>query len=230
MSEEALKEFQGARDAQLQRNEARRMRTLVNQARGDIHRSGNRWPFELTQNAHDPGPRPGFTEVNIALSFDGKAVVYEHDGKPFTMQDLAALQSGGSNKDFESKVTTGRFGTGFLLTHVLAYQIEFEGVFEAKTGFEQVHLHLDRSGDEDKIYANTLACNAAIGQASCIPVLNGKQTARFTYTTDNHKAARMGIASFAKVLPHLYATCEHLGRVELRMEDGRTQSFAPKPP
>ena len=66
MSEEALKEYEGARSAQLQKNEARKMRTLVNQARGDIHRSGNRWPFELTQNAHDPGPRSGLSEVNIA--------------------------------------------------------------------------------------------------------------------------------------------------------------------
>ena len=98
MSQTAYREFEKARSAQLQKNEARRMRTLVNQARGDIHRSGARWPFELTQNAHDPGPRPGLDQVGIQLSLDGKTIVYQHDGKPFTMGELAALLSGGSSK------------------------------------------------------------------------------------------------------------------------------------
>jgi hypothetical protein len=230
MSEEALKEYVGARTAQLQKNEARKMRTLVNQARGDIHRSGNRWPFELTQNAHDPGPRSSLSEVNIALSFDGTTVIYEHDGKPFSMQDLAALQSGGSSKDFDSRITTGRFGTGFLLTHALAYQIKFEGILEAKTGFEKVLLNLDRSGDEDKIYENTMACNAAIRQAESIPALDGQKTARFQYATDNPDAAKMGLATFSKVLPHLYGTCGHLGRVDLTTADGHQQSFSPSQP
>src|SRR5882672_8732900 len=124
MSKAALTEFEKITTVQLQKNEARRMRTLVNQARGDIHCSGARWPFELTQNAHDPGPRPGQSSVNIRLAFDGEKLTYQHDGKPFTMQDLAALLSGGSSKEFESKETTGRFGTGFLLTHVLSHQID----------------------------------------------------------------------------------------------------------
>jgi|ERR1039458_1186730 hypothetical protein len=156
MSEAAKREFKDARSAQLQRNEARNMRKLVSQARGDINRAGNRWPFELTQNAHNPGPRSGKTEVNISISFDGQTVIYEHDGKPFTMRDLAALLSGGSNKDFESIDTTGRFGTGFLLTHVLANKINFTGILEVADGHEKVELHLDRSGDDDQIYANTI--------------------------------------------------------------------------
>jgi hypothetical protein len=230
MSEETLKDYKGVRHAQLQKNEALKMRTLVKQARGDIYRSGNRWPFELTQNAHDPGSRSGLSEVNIALSFDGRSVVYEHDGKPFSMQDLAALLSGGSSKDFDSNVTTGRFGTGFLLTHVLDNEITFDGVIEAKKGFEQVHLKLDRSGGEDEIFANTLACDSAIEQASTLQTLDGQKTARFSYNAANHEAASMGLASFSKALPHLYGTCDHLGRVDLTTADGRKQSFSPSQP
>src|SRR5438309_814458 len=123
MSDAALRQFEAARKQQLDHNEARRMWTPVNQARGDTHGAGPRWPFELTQNAHDPGARDGSPGVNIELSFDGRTVVYEHDGKPFTMQDLAALLSGGSSKELETTETTGRFGTGFLVTHVLSLQI-----------------------------------------------------------------------------------------------------------
>jgi len=48
-------------------------------------------------------------EVAIDLSFDGQTVIYQHDGKPFSMKDLAASLSGGSNNEFESMETTGRF-------------------------------------------------------------------------------------------------------------------------
>jgi hypothetical protein len=95
MSKTLATEFKDDREHQLQKNEARKMRTLVEQARGNIERSGARWPFELTQNAHDPGPRPGADEVTIQLSFNGQTVIYQHDGKPFSTQDLAALLSGG---------------------------------------------------------------------------------------------------------------------------------------
>lgn len=230
MSKEARIEFEDARDAQLQKNEARRIRTRVTEARSDIPRSGNRWPFELTQNAHDPGPRDGQDEVNISLSFDGHAVIYQHDGKPFSMQDLAALLSGGSSKDFESKATTGRFGTGFLQTHVLANQIKFEGILETATRLEKVHLLLDRSGDEDRIYQNTTACHAAVTEASPLPGLTGHPTACFTYVTDQPEAARMGLEAFSKTLPYLFGTCEHLGKVSIQFPDARTLAFLPEKP
>ena len=122
MSDEALKQFEQVPKDQLDRNEARRMRTLVNQARGDTHGAVSRWPFELTQNAHDPGPRDGKADVDIDLTFDGRTVLYEHDGKPFTMQDLAALLSGGSNKDFDSIVDQLRKETDASKRNQLAIQ------------------------------------------------------------------------------------------------------------
>src|SRR2546426_10985158 len=38
---------------------------FIEKARGNIERSGARWPFELTQNAHDPGPRPAAEQITI---------------------------------------------------------------------------------------------------------------------------------------------------------------------
>lgn len=228
MSTDFQQQFKEVRDAQLQRNEARRMRTLVAMARGDIHRSGKRWPFELMQNAHDPGPRQKFTTVDIVLSFNGTSVIYEHNGRPFSMRDLAALLSGGSSKDFESSQTTGRFGTGFLLTHVLANQIDFEGVVEVNSSYEKVHLHLDRSGDEETIYRNTTTCNDAITQATSLLSPEGHPTARFTYIIDNPEAVSLGFESILQILPYLYGSCEHLGQVEIRMANGRKISFIPE--
>lgn len=171
------------------------MRTLVNQARGDTHGAGARWPFELTQNAHDPGARDGKAGVDIDLAFDGQTILYEHDGKPFTMQDLAALLSGGLSKEFESTETTGRFGTGFLVTHVLSPQISFTGVVAAEDGPEKVSIRLDRGGDEKDIFENTSHCYEAIGSAPKLSTLDEHKTARFEYQTDNPEAARIGVAA-----------------------------------
>jgi hypothetical protein len=227
VSDDALGEFEQARREQGDRNEARNIRKHVNQARGDSHGAGARWPFELTQNAHDAGARDGKDWVGIKLTFDGKAVVYEHDGKPFTMQDLAALLSGGSSKDFKSDETTGRFGTGFLVTHVLSPEIRFEGVLAAKSGHEKVHILLNRAGEEQEIFSNTLKCYDAIRSAERLNTPSGHQTARFEYQTDNPEAARVGIAAFMEALPYLYGTCEHLGTVRVVEEGGGSWTFEP---
>ncbi|HWQ93609.1 MAG TPA: hypothetical protein VN673_18250, partial [Clostridia bacterium] len=229
MSDAGLEEFSSARKAQLQKNEARRMRTHVQEARGNIQRSASRWPFELTQNAHDPGPRAGQTHVNISVSFDGTNLIYEHDGKPFSAQELAALLSGGSSKEFEATDTTGRFGTGFLLTHVLSLQVHFQGIFATAAGHESVRLALDRSGDEDTIYANTLACEEGIKKGVPLSELNSHQTAHFSYKTDDPEAALLGLVALEKTLLYLYGTCEHLGTATLR-HNGRTVRFQPESP
>src|SRR5882724_13350315 len=149
MSEAAFKIYEEALKEQHNRNEARRIRTRVAEARGSPHSAGLRWPFELLQNALDTGPRSGRSCVSISLRQTLSTVIFEHDGAPFTSEELAALLSGGSSKEFESEVTTGRFGTGFLVTHVLAERAELSGLLEVHAGYEEFNLVLDRSGDED---------------------------------------------------------------------------------
>jgi len=109
---------------QLYKNYARHIQAKIRDARSSPEDAGSRWPFELLQNAHDAGLRPGKNciEVSIGWTPDGNShrLFFEHDGAPFSVDDITALQSGGSNKDFESEITTGRFGTGFLVTHVLS--------------------------------------------------------------------------------------------------------------
>src|SRR5258708_4315995 len=112
MSEQAFRTYEQALKEQHTRNEARRIRTRVSEARRNPHPAGLRWPFELLQNALDAGPRGGRASVTIRLRRDPSRVSFEHDGALFNSQELAALLSGGSSKEFESDVTTGRFGTG----------------------------------------------------------------------------------------------------------------------
>lgn len=225
MSEKAAKAYRAARQDQLVRNEARHIRAKINDARGSRHDAGVRWPFELLQNALDAGPRLGRNRVEVGLRQEGQKFIFEHDGAFFTLRDLAALLSGGSSKEFESEDTTGRFGTGFLVTHVLAPQTMVSGIFSSDEGLERFEIMLDRAGDEDAIVANIGACEAAINSASRLVETDGIASARFAYVTDDAATLHLGMASFRSAVPYLFATCERLGRVTIEAEGGATEMW-----
>ena len=119
-----------ARIQQTTQNDARRIRTRVEAALGSPPRAGARWPFELVQNAHDAGPRDTDEHVRIDFFLRDGALVVSHTGKPFVSQELAALLSGGSSKEFDDEETTGCFGTGFLVTHGVSPFVTVEGVLD----------------------------------------------------------------------------------------------------
>ena len=227
MSEAAFSLFEETFREEQDRYQARRIRADVRDARGSIPSAGPRWPFELLQNALDVGPRPGNSSVAIRLNCEQTKVSLDHDGAPFTSSDLTALLSGGSNKDFESKETTGRFGTGFLVTHVLAERTNLRGLLETPGGFEQFDLLLDRGGEEEDILQNMADCRESIRSAIHVSDLNGVESARFEYHIDDDSPLTLGIDSLRSALPYLYATRRVLGRVELRNGAEDTEVWVP---
>ena len=218
MTKEAAEFYEKTQKESQRRFLAKHIFARVNEARDSIPSAGRRWPFELLQNALDFGPRTGRSLVMVSLSSQREKVVFEHDGIPFSAHDLDALLSGGSNKDFESEETTGRFGTGFLVTHVLAERARLRGLLNAPNGYEQFNLFLDRGGDVEAILGNMKASITAIHDA--IPVqdsdLHQIPSARFEYHIDDENPLTLGIDSLRSALPYLFATRQILGRVELQ--------------
>lgn len=215
MSESALSDYENARERQLSRNDARRIRTRVTEARSKEVDAGGRWPFELLQNAHDAGPRPGRTGIKVRLATTQDGFIFEHDGAVFQPQDLAALLSGGSSKDFEGEDTTGRFGTGFLVTHVLSERTEVLGILATKKGHEWFSVSLDRGGNEEQILANIDAAKLAIRAAEVLKNIDDTPSARFVYRTENQAQLQHGLDTFRTALPYLFATCPKLDEVVL---------------
>lgn len=54
-------------------------------------------------------------------------------------------------EEFDNEETTGRFGTGFLVTHALSTQVDVDGALTTQKGSEVFHIKLERGGDEDAI-------------------------------------------------------------------------------
>ena len=228
MSKIARAEFDSARTERESRNDARRIRTRVEEAKQGSASSSVRWPFELVQNAHDAGPRDGSNRVEIYFSLQAGNLVVSHTGKPFTADELAALLSGGSSKEFDDSETTGRFGTGFLVTHALSTRVDIESVMDTKVGCEFFRIELARDGDEDAIIENIKQSGEWIGNAEPVSKswIDNNPTAKFIYRSVSDDVAHRGLYRLQQSLPYLYATCEKLGRVCISNSD-RIMVFEP---
>ena len=165
--------------------------------------------------------------VTVRLHCDPTTIRFEHDGAPFTSEELAALLSGGSSKDFESQKTTGRFGTGFLVTHVLAESVRLRGLLQLDERVECFDLTLDRGGDEVAILANIQQSHEAIRAAEPVPNLNTVQSAVLEYACGEANVFSLGLQELRRALPYLYGTRRTLGKVELPAGDGEIEIWEP---
>ena len=222
MSKTALNEYNSARERQLTRNDARRIRARVEEAQQNPGAASLRWPFELMQNAHDAGPRNGAEFVEVVFRFREGDLIVSHTGKSFSAQELAALLSGGSSKEFDDLETTGRFGTGFLATHALSTRVDVKGRIETQEGFEQFTIQLDRGGDEDSISENIDKAAESISEAIQSPVSSPAEepTASFIYRNANSSVVERGLDRLKAALPYLFGTCRKLGKVSIESPDG----------
>ena len=216
MSQEAYETYQKAAQKQRYSNEARRIRTRIDQARKNQHAASLRWPFELFQNALDSGPRDTNSQVNVRLGHTDSRVIFQHDGGPFTSRELAALLSGGSSKELESPSTTGRFGTGFLVTHVLAEKVRLNGLMRVNNdSYELFELTLDRSGSEETILSNIRQSEEDLRSAKKMVDITNVLSVTIEYEYDQERVWDTGIRELQCALPYLYGTRPQLGTVEL---------------
>lgn len=109
----------------------------------------SRWVWELLQNARDASPEEG---VRVWLVQEPHRIVFRHNGVPFTEKSIAHLIYHGSTKyDLSDSGAIGRYGTGFLTTHLISKTVVVKG--RTDDG-RQFHFLLDRRGgnaDELKV-------------------------------------------------------------------------------
>ena len=80
-----------------------------------------RWIWELLQNASDAA---GSTGVRVLVHVSDSELRFSHSGRPFTPDDIGHLIYAGSTKQ-RDEGATGRFGTGFMTTHLISKQVQF---------------------------------------------------------------------------------------------------------
>jgi hypothetical protein len=115
--------------------------------------ASKRWIWELIQNAKDVSIE-GKIRIQIEAEIAGnkRHVTFKHNGQPFSAENIRFLIEQISSKDRKKdesgrSKTTGKFGTGFLTTHLLSEVVLVQGVAKEE-GLEprKFELLLDRSG------------------------------------------------------------------------------------
>jgi hypothetical protein len=129
---------------------ADKVRQILSKVRNNPGDSARRWVWELLQNAKDVPNSFGGVTVDTTLS-DNK-LVFRHDGDPFTLAQLHSLVQQVSSKSSvnDDAEVTGKFGTGFIATHLLSPQIEVSGQVSLRDKLYQLNLLLDRSGESSE--------------------------------------------------------------------------------
>jgi hypothetical protein len=110
-----------------------------------------RWVWEFLQNAKDVADPNG---VDIAFKLTNDELTFTHNGLPFATKHLLALLYKTSTKSLTGEGgTTGKYGTGFVTTHILNRKLKISGVHENDSGKRHFELLIDRSAcslDESK--------------------------------------------------------------------------------
>jgi hypothetical protein len=118
---------------------------------------------------------------------------------------------------------TGRFGTGFLTTHLLSRVIEIKGVIGAADGSShKFEFLLDRRGTTTtqlmpRIKNSWREFDESIEEISTSQKVNQFNTS-FCYQLDTEKqktAAQIGVEEFSKLIPFVLAFIPKIGRVEI---------------
>lgn len=129
---------------------ADKIRQHLNKVLNNPSISAKRWMWELVQNAKDVPNKYG--RVSIKLEFEENALKFFHNGDPFTLSNIFSLiqQVSSKNSQNEDEEVTGKFGTGFICTHLLSKSITVSGIVKHKNVFRDFTIELDRSGDSSE--------------------------------------------------------------------------------
>ena len=87
-----------------------------------------RWIWELLQNARDAGAS------TVTVEYAENNIIFQHNGHGFTAEEICHLIYHGSTKTDDPDVI-GRYGSGFLTTHLLSNDIRISGRLDQNRDF-----------------------------------------------------------------------------------------------
>lgn len=115
-----------------------------------------RWIWELIQNANDCATEDG---VTIWIKTNKDELVFSHNGNIFSYNNLLDLITQISSKRTDNDEKVGKFGTGFIATHLISEIVTVKGVYHNKkdsVDYKDLSLKIDRSGKTDVEIKNSI--------------------------------------------------------------------------
>lgn len=143
MGDKILDEARLEREQQRSESEARDIIHDLNRLYTFPEERKTRWVWELLQNAKDVADTSG---VEITFKLEADRLIFSHNGLPFKTKHLLAILYKTSTKSLDGEGgTTGKYGTGFVTTHILNKKLSISGVHENDLGKRNFTIEIDRS-------------------------------------------------------------------------------------
>lgn len=185
-----------------------------------------RWIWELIQNAKDVADNTMGVNIEVEFNKKEKYLVFKHDGKNFTTDNIVHLISQVSSKernpDSDSGVT-GKFGTGFLTTHLLSEKVKVKSYLKDEDEpLKKIDILLDRSGEtKEEVIA---AVNESFRQLKSSKEMNTSVSSEnrgfdtcFFYELDNNgiETAQNGLENLYISIPYVFAFVEKVNSIKV---------------
>lgn len=189
-----------------------------------VENNYGRWAWELLQNAKD-SVADDARKVDICLYRNGDTVTFRHNGNHFTEHDIRGLINQISSKEVEEgqkSTRVGRFGTGFITTHLLSKIVNVKGIVETiGKEYYQFEFPLDREGTTTTLLAPKVEATWTQFHQSAKRVITfdaSQLNTSFTYlltTERQRKTAQKGIEEFIRLMPFVLAFIPKIGKVTI---------------
>jgi hypothetical protein len=168
----------------------------------------DKWVWELIQNARDVAKKQEKEVLRISIKLDNKEsrLVFQHDGGPFSLNDISSLINGRSLKPLEDPEIIGKFAEGFIVTHILSREVSVRGWLKDENIDKSFEIRIDRrkqSNDEltfQHIKSNIEKCYKDLDMEG--PNIDRNITV-FDYNLDEdgRNAASRGLEELKDVIP-----------------------------
>ncbi|PIF45322.1 hypothetical protein CLU96_2324 [Chryseobacterium sp. 52] len=185
-----------------------------------------RWAWELLQNAKDSvADTNRLVSVKIILSND--KIEFLHNGSHFTEKDIRGLINQISSKEVEEgeiSIRTGRFGTGFLTTHLLSKEVIIKGIVETEDdNYFLFNFLLNRNGKTTAQLIPNIenAWKEFHDSTEENEIENYDEdefNTSFTYslnTPEQQEIAKIGIDEFLTLIPYVLTFIPEIDQVEI---------------
>lgn len=187
-----------------------------------------RWIWELIQNAKDVVNKSGFVDIEIKFSEANKTIEFTHNGRLFTTENIVFLIEQVSTKERSltaenKKISTGKFGTGFLTTHLLSEKVQVHGYLkdenESPRSFQTL---LDRTGQDKTSIMNAISnsCDMLDNGTECT-VDESQMNTKFVYELDKIgiETAKSGLRNLLISIPYVFAFVPELSSITINVDN-----------
>ncbi|PAL12062.1 sacsin N-terminal ATP-binding-like domain-containing protein [Peribacillus simplex] len=177
-----------------------------------------RWIWELIQNASDCTPKD--KKIDIKIDYSNNQIIFSHNGLPFSYRNLLDLITQISSKQSSEEKKTGKFGTGFMSTHLLSEIVKIEGSFiQEDSKYTKLNFTVDRSGNDYSDIKNktqAMLKQLKLVRANQEELQEDYEDTKFIYSIEDdeiREEVEKGIVDLKETIPYVLAFNENINSV-----------------